>query len=96
MPKSRTRAIDALTLTPPDAGATAYRWLYAELRREILDGRLQPGTRLPSTRAFASQYGLSRGTIVAAFAQLLAEGYVEGRLGSGTYVSSVLPGACCR
>jgi GntR family transcriptional regulator/MocR family aminotransferase len=78
-------------LRPPDAGATAWRWLYAEVRREILDGRLQPGTRLPSTRAFGTQYGLSRGTIVAAFAQLHAEGYVEGRLGSGTYVSTVLP-----
>ena len=50
-----------------------------------------PGARLPSTRDLASQYGLARGTIVNAFEQLKSEGYVEGSVGSGTYVSKVLP-----
>jgi len=57
----------------------------------ILDGRLRPGSRLPATRDLARAYGLSRATIVAAFDQLKAEGYVEGKAGSGTYVSQVLP-----
>jgi GntR family transcriptional regulator/MocR family aminotransferase len=69
----------------------AYRWLYAALRADIVEGRLSPGTRLPSTRDLASQYGLSRGTIVNGFDQLRAEGYIEGSVGSGTYVAKVLP-----
>jgi GntR family transcriptional regulator / MocR family aminotransferase len=80
-----------LSLPPPPARAELYRWLYGELRTAILDGRLQPGSRLPATRDLASAYGLSRSTIVTAFQQLKSEGYVEGRAGSGTYVSQVLP-----
>jgi GntR family transcriptional regulator / MocR family aminotransferase len=80
-----------LALTPNRGGVPAYRWLYTSLRAEILQGRLSPGTRLPSTRDLASQYGLARGTIVNAFEQLTSEGYVEGSVGSGTYVSKVLP-----
>lgn len=78
-------------LPPRDAQVPAYRWLYDALRTGILEGRLRPGTRLPGTRDLASQYGLSRGTIVTAFEQLQSEGYVEGSVGSGTYVSTVLP-----
>lgn len=80
-----------LMLPARDAGTPAIRWLYAALRAEILEGRLRPGARLPGTRALAEQYGLSRGTIVTAFEQLQSEGYVEGSVGSGTYVSAVLP-----
>lgn len=78
-------------LPPRTPGAPAYRWLQAALRLEILEGRLRPGARLPATRELASLYGLSRGTIVYAFEQLQAEGYVQGSVGSGTYVSKVLP-----
>lgn len=81
----------ALTLPPRESATPAYRWLYATLRAEILEGRLRPGARLPATRDFARGYGLSRGTIVSAFEQLKSEGYVEGSVGSGTYVSKVLP-----
>src|SRR5271165_6936944 len=80
-----------LVLPPRDAGVPAYRWLYTSLRAEILHGRLRPGAQLPSTRDLARQYGLARGTIVNAFEQLKSEGYVEGSVGSGTRVSSVLP-----
>lgn len=52
---------------------------------------MRPGARLPATRDLANQYRLSRGTIVAAFEQLKSEGYVEGSVGSGTFVSRVLP-----
>src|SRR5437870_2892381 len=80
-----------LALPHRSRGTPAYRWLYDSLRDEILEGRLRPGTRLPGTRDLAAQYGLARGTIVNAFDQLRAEGYVEGSVGSGTYVSAVLP-----
>jgi GntR family transcriptional regulator/MocR family aminotransferase len=72
-------------------GEPAYRWLYRALRREILEGKLRPGTRLPATRDLAREHGLSRGTIVTAFEELKSEGYIEGSTGSGTYVSKVLP-----
>jgi GntR family transcriptional regulator / MocR family aminotransferase len=80
-----------LALPPRSPGLPAYRWLYSSLRAEILDGRLRPGTRLPSTRDLARQYSLARGTIVNAFEQLKSEGYIDGNVGSGTYVSNVLP-----
>ncbi|HEY0783781.1 MAG TPA: PLP-dependent aminotransferase family protein [Thermoanaerobaculia bacterium] len=80
-----------LMLPIRDPATPAYRWLYGAVRAEILGGRLRPGARLPGTRDLAAQYGLSRGTIVNAFEQLRSEGYVEGSVGSGTYVSRVLP-----
>ncbi len=74
------------------AGAGAlHRQIYDQVRELVLDGRLAPGTRLPSTRALARDLGCSRNTAVLAFEQLLSEGYLEGRRGSGTYVSQVLP-----
>ncbi len=56
-----------LMLPMRDKETPAYRWLYASLRNEILEGRLRPGARLPGTRDLANQYGFSRGTIVYAF-----------------------------
>jgi len=75
------------------AGAPLHRQLYAGVRDAVLAGRLAPGTRLPSTRTLAEELDCSRNTVVTAFEQLLSEGYLEGRHGSGTYVSSVLPDA---
>jgi len=89
MPK-RTLSFD-IALPLRDAEMPAYRLLYDALRSEILDGRLGPGARLPATRHLARQYQLSRGTIVNAFELLKSEGYLEGSMGSGTYVSKVLP-----
>src|SRR5947209_7969233 len=89
MPRETTVFPLSLPAAPP--GGSLYRWLYGELRAAILDGRLRPGARLPATRDLASAYHLSRATIVTAFDQLKSEGYVEGRSGSGTYVSEVLP-----
>ena len=80
-----------LMLPPRDSGTPAYRALYSVLRAEILKGRFRPGARLPATRDLARQYALSRGTIVNAFDLLKSEGYLEGSVGSGTYVSKVLP-----
>ena len=65
--------------------------LYLQLRHAILDARLQAGARMPSTRAVAQQTGLARQTVVEAFDQLQAEGYVVARPASGTYVTETLP-----
>lgn len=72
-------------------GVPAMRWLADAIRAEILEGRLAPGARIPSTRDLARQYGLARGTVVRAFEQLRAEGYLAGVVGAGTRVSDVLP-----
>jgi GntR family transcriptional regulator/MocR family aminotransferase len=80
-----------LALPPRDPVTPAYRWLYEGLRAAILDGRLRPGARLPSTRDLGARHGLSRGTSVLAFAHLASEGYTEGTVGSGTHVSRTLP-----
>jgi len=65
--------------------------VYEGLRRAILRGQLRPGTRLPSTRSLAEEYEVSRNTAVFAYEQLLAEGYVESKIGSGTCVARTLP-----
>ena len=80
-----------LALPPRDPRISAHRWLYSALRAAILEGRLHPGSRLPATRDLASQYRLSRGTIVNSVEQLKSEGYVQARTGSGSYVSNTLP-----
>ena len=79
-----------LTLPPRASGAPAYRWLYDSLRAAILAGRLRPAAQLPSSRDLAGRYGLSRGTVVRAFEQLAAEGYLEGSVGAGTFVAKSL------
>ena len=74
-----------------DGDGPLYVQAYRTLRRGILDGAFRPGDRLPSTRALASELGVSRTVTLAAFDQLAAEGYVVGRQGSGTRVASALP-----
>lgn len=76
----------------PQGESPLYRQLYDYLREGILKGQLAPGTRLPPTRDLSRELGLSRNTVVSAFEQLLAEGYLEARVGDGTYVARTLPG----
>src|SRR5258708_16810606 len=73
------------------AQTSLHQQLCEQLRRVILDGRLSSGTRLPSTRALAQALGVSRQVTVSAYDELFAEGYLEGRRGSGTYVGKDLP-----
>jgi GntR family transcriptional regulator/MocR family aminotransferase len=68
-------------------GEPLSRQLYLWLRRATLSGTLRAGERLPSTRDLADQLRISRTVVVLAYEQLLAEGFVTGRTGSGTYVS---------
>jgi GntR family transcriptional regulator / MocR family aminotransferase len=75
----------------PESSVPIYRQLYTSLRNAILSGQLASGTQLPSTRTLALEIGVARGTILNAYEQLLAEGYVEGEIGGGTYVARKLP-----
>jgi len=68
-----------------------YQQLYTHLRTAILIGDLKTGTRLPSTRALAPQLNVSRNTVLNAYQQLIAEGYLDGMVGNGTFVARILP-----
>jgi GntR family transcriptional regulator/MocR family aminotransferase len=74
-----------------EGGAPLGQQVYQAFRRAILAGLLPPATRLPSTRALGLELGVSRNVVLLAYEQLLAEGYAEGRPGSGTYVAAALP-----
>lgn len=68
-----------------------FRQLYVALRDAILSGQLPAGARLPATRTMASTLDLARNTVINAYEQLRVEGYLEGRVGSGTVVARDLP-----
>jgi GntR family transcriptional regulator / MocR family aminotransferase len=72
-------------------GQPLHRQVYAAFRAAIVDGRLRPGQRIPSTRLLASEIGVSRFPVLNAYAQLLAEGYLQSRIGAGTVISNSLP-----
>jgi len=61
------------------------------LRSAMQGGRLRPGARLPSSRDFARQLGVARGTVVTAYEQLRTEGYLKGARGAGTIIAESLP-----
>ncbi len=65
------------------------RQLYQALRQRVLDGRLGSGSRLPASRDLAAALGISRNSVVRAYDQLYAEGFIEGRIGDGTYVAQL-------
>ena len=66
-----------------------WRSLEAAIAWQIDIGRVSGGQRVPSTRALARQLGLSRNTVALAFDALVADGYLEARVGDGTYVLPV-------
>src|SRR5690242_11110508 len=63
--------------------------LEAALREAVQAGRLVPGTRLPSSRSLAADLGIARNTVAEAFADLVAEGWLTARQGSGTRVAEL-------
>jgi GntR family transcriptional regulator / MocR family aminotransferase len=64
----------------------------AQVREAVTSGVLRAGERLPSTRNLAATLAVSRTVVTTAYAQLFAEGWLEGRHGSGTYIADVAPG----
>ena len=68
------------------------RQIYMQVRAAALSGALPPGTRMPSSRTMASMLGVARASVVRAYEHLLAEGYVESRRGSGTFIARDLTG----
>ena len=72
------------------------RWLHEAIKEAILGRRLPGGTRLPSSRDVAATLGVARGTVVAVYELLRAEGYIESRTGAGTWVRSVFSPAAAR
>jgi GntR family transcriptional regulator / MocR family aminotransferase len=90
--KKRSSSLPFAVLTVrADAKIPLFRQIFDELRDAILTGRLKPGTGLPSTRRLAGDLNVSRNTVLSAYDQLLAEGYLEGIAGSGTFVARNLP-----
>jgi GntR family transcriptional regulator/MocR family aminotransferase len=86
MVKRAAGRIPFLLRLDPRRSQSLFRQIYEELRSAILEGRLKPGARLPSTRTLSEDLGVSRNTVLEAFEQLYAEGFLETRVGSGTRV----------
>jgi len=68
-----------------------YVQLYDWFRSAIISGHLRAGQKVPSSRQLAAELKISRITVLSAFQQLHAEGYLEGTVGSGTYVAQSIP-----
>jgi GntR family transcriptional regulator/MocR family aminotransferase len=87
---ARDLPFPALALEPRDS-RPLHRQIYFAIREAILEGRLRPGARLPASRSLAKDLGVSRNTVMAAFEQLRAEGYIDGRVGAGSFIPRHLP-----
>ncbi|HTO09284.1 MAG TPA: PLP-dependent aminotransferase family protein [Myxococcota bacterium] len=79
-----------------DGDGPLHRQLYRSLRDAVLGGRLEAGSRLPSTRQLAAELELSRNTVLAACEQLVSEGYAAPRARSGLFVADALPARSAR
>ncbi|HYO79298.1 MAG TPA: PLP-dependent aminotransferase family protein [Thermoanaerobaculia bacterium] len=90
MKRARGYTLAALSLDPASP-TPLNRQLYEAIRGAILTKQLHAGSRLPSTRSLAADLQVSRNTVLLAFEQLLGEGYLESRTGSGTFVADTVP-----
>jgi GntR family transcriptional regulator / MocR family aminotransferase len=90
MAKSKEH-IPFIMLDDKRADEPLYRQIYEAIRTAILSGEFASRMRLPATRVLAGQLGVSRITVVNAYEQLFAEGYLEGKTGAGTFVAAELP-----
>ncbi len=91
MPKRVTVRSELMIELDTTSSVPLYRQLYDRLRLAILTGQLAAGTRLPATRMLADQLGVARNTVYLAYRQLLAEGYIDSKVGHGTSVARVTP-----
>src|ERR1700751_4606536 len=83
--------MDILLHLDSRSSTALYQQLYCELRDGILVGRFEPGARLPGSRCLAESLGISRITVTECYERLVAEGYLETRNRSGTFVCRSLP-----
>jgi GntR family transcriptional regulator/MocR family aminotransferase len=72
-----------------DGRGPRHAQLTRALKQAVLDGRLRTGQRLPSTRTLAAELQLSRNTVLASYEELSAEGFLQGKVGSGSYVAAI-------
>lgn len=86
-----TKQIPFIQLDGENPHTPLYRQIYEAIRTAILSGEFHAETKLPATRALAQNLGVSRLTVVNAYEQLFAEGYLEGKQGAGTFVAAKLP-----
>jgi GntR family transcriptional regulator/MocR family aminotransferase len=89
----RSASVGVVPIIPFDRTSSVpfYQQIYEGVRAAITSGRLIPGQRLPSTRTLADELQISRYPVFSAFDQLLQEGYLDGKVGSGTFVSYTIP-----
>jgi len=86
-----TTNIPFIMLDEKRTSCPIYKQIYDTIRRSILSGEFESNMQLPATRLLAEQLGVSRMTVINAYEQLFAEGYLEGKIGAGTFVASHLP-----
>jgi GntR family transcriptional regulator / MocR family aminotransferase len=88
----RDRSVELPLIASRDTAVSMTAQLAGQLRDAVAEGRLAAGERLPASRALAAELGISRTVVNGAYAQLFAEGWIEARHGSGTYVAQGAPG----
>lgn len=73
----------------PDSPHALYEQIYEYIRKDIADGKISPGEKLPSTRFMAKNLQISRSTVELAYEQLTAEGYIEPKPCAGYFVCDI-------
>lgn len=76
-----------LTLDERPESGSRQQWLYKALCDAMRDGRLPPGSRVPTSRSLARDHGLSRSTVTLVFERLIADGYIHAQVGRGSFVT---------
>ncbi|WP_068118425.1 PLP-dependent aminotransferase family protein [Tropicimonas marinistellae] len=87
MPKTNAKGLSPSVTLDRDSHRPLYLQLVDSLRASVENGTLEMGTRLASTRKLASDWGVSRNTVIQTFNVLISDGYITSRTGDGTYVS---------
>jgi GntR family transcriptional regulator/MocR family aminotransferase len=90
-PKSRLGSVATLVSVDRRAQRPIHLQIYEAFRAGIIRRELRPGQLVPSTRQLARELRVSRFPVLNAYAQLLAEGYFESRVGAGTFIAGSLP-----
>lgn len=91
-PATQFRGVTSLITVDRRLSKPLYQQIYDAFRRRVLHGELRAGQIVPSTRELARELRVSRLPVLDAYSQLLAEGYFESRVGSGTFIASALRG----